>query len=137
MKKLIIIALVLISSTQLFAQNNNNRFQYNKEGLSQNDINIREAYIKSVPVEEAKLVAQQNQKVESQVIATEVSAKPTQGPSTLSNAVASTPAPVVAPVAPPVVVPQVVAPKKVVSSNQTEVKEFIIDNSSISGTRKK
>lgn len=47
MKKIIMIAIVLVSGTELFAQNNNDKYSYNKEGLTQNDIAIREAYIQS------------------------------------------------------------------------------------------
>lgn len=46
MKKIIIIALVAFSSLQMNAQNNNRN--YNKEGLSQENINIREAYFNSL-----------------------------------------------------------------------------------------
>nr|MBP6315629.1 hypothetical protein [Chitinophagaceae bacterium] len=53
MKKLIIIAIVLVSSSQLFAQNNNQKYQSSKEGLSQNDINIKEAKIKPAITENA------------------------------------------------------------------------------------
>lgn len=53
MKKLIILAIVLVSSSQLFAQNNNQKYQNSKEGLSQNDINIKEANIKSALTEKA------------------------------------------------------------------------------------
>lgn len=74
MKKLIIIAIVMASSTQLFAQNNTDKFQYSKEGLSQNDINTREAFIKSAIAEEARLknAPQENTnvKLESEINAT-------------------------------------------------------------------
>lgn len=54
MKKIIIIALVSFTSTLAYSQNNNNNYSYNKEGLTQEDIQQRETWIREHSANEGK-----------------------------------------------------------------------------------
>lgn len=81
MKKIIIVAIMLISSTQIFAQNNNygDRFSYNKEGLTQENIDIRENAIKQILAEENMNAQKTANKNESSNTQKDVSIRRTEG----------------------------------------------------------